>query len=334
MSGHGSEPFQLTRNESAPPLVRTSLRLPDRREGKVRDIYTLPASGDDPGGLVLIATDRISAFDVVLPSPIPGKGQVLNRVAAWWLRWIEGQGLCRTHLVSTDEAQIPDEAFVGEGSTPREALQDRVCIGRACRVIPIECVVRGYLEGSGWREYQASGAVCGIPLPDGLRRCDRLPTPIFTPATKAEVGHDENITFEQACEMVGAERMRWLRDRSIEIYQAANEYAAGRGLILADTKFEFGIPIDAQGRPVQDEPILIDEALTPDSSRYWDVGDYEPGRAQASFDKQFVRDYLESMVERGEWNKHAPGPLLPDEIVQRTRDRYDEAERRICRSGD
>ncbi|MBL8999065.1 MAG: phosphoribosylaminoimidazolesuccinocarboxamide synthase, partial [Gemmatimonadetes bacterium] len=215
----------------------------------------------------------------------------------------------------------PEAAFTR--STPREALRGRVTIGRACRVVPIECVVRGYLEGSGWAEYEATGAVCGVPLPRGIRRCERLPEPIFTPATKAEQGHDENVTFESASARVGAGLMERLRTMSLAIYAAAAGHARERGIIIADTKFEFGL--DSRG-----EPVLIDEALTPDSSRFWPVDRYEPGRPQASFDKQFLREYLQGLVDARRWRKEPPGPELPAQIVEQTLAKYREARDRLC----
>jgi phosphoribosylaminoimidazole-succinocarboxamide synthase len=219
---------------------------------------------------------------------------------------------------------------VGDGGKPtrttRADLAGRVTIGRRCRVVPIECVVRGYLEGSGWKDYKATGSVCGVTLPPGLKQCDRLPQPIFTPATKAPQGeHDENITLEQACERVGRDLMTSLRDTSIAIFNAAGDYARSRGIIIADTKFEFGVPLDEPNS----RPILIDEALTPDSSRFWPADRYEPGHAQPSFDKQFLREHLEELVARGQWNKQAPGPLLPPEIVERTLAKYVEARDRL-----
>src|SRR5690606_15355695 len=210
--------------------------------GKVRDVYELPARGGDPARVLMVATDRISAFDVVMPTPVPGKGRLLTEIAAFWFGFIEARGLGRTHLLSTDAADVPEEAFEGEGRTTREELRGRVTIGRKCRVIPVECVVRGYLEGSGWQDYQRTGAVCGVPLPAGLRQCDRLPEPIFTPATKAAEGHDENIGFDaavaHAAGAVGAARagalMETLRARSLAIYAMAASYTASRGILLAD----------------------------------------------------------------------------------------------------
>jgi len=306
----------------------TDLDLPDARRGKVRDTYTL--SGAAPGGadaILMVATDRISAFDVVMPTPIPGKGRVLTSISAFWLGWIEREGLGATHLISCDDALVPDAAL--SGSTMREDLIGRVTIGRACEVVPIECVVRGYLEGSGWREYRESGSVCGVELPKGLRRCDALPEPIFTPATKAQSGHDENIGFGAACEAVehlgGRGLMETLRARSLAIYARAAAHALTRGIILADTKFEFGFPLDPSGRRSGEDPILIDEALTPDSSRFWPADAHEPGRAQASYDKQFVREHLETLVARGAWDKREPGPELPSDVVRGTIERYTRA---------
>lgn len=274
--------------------------------------------------MVLVATDRISAFDVVMPTPIPGKGRLLTQISLFWMRLIESRGVCRTHVLSDDPGVLPESAFAG--STQRADLEGRFTLGRRCRVIPIECVVRGYLEGSGWKEYQAGGSVCGIRLPAGLKQCDRLAEPIFTPATKEEQGrHDENISFERAGETVGREMMEWLRETSLSIYRLAAEHALSRGIILADTKFEFGIEVDESGRDTGSTPILIDEALTPDSSRFWPADDYQPGRAQRSYDKQFLREYLETLTAAGKWGKVAPGPELPDQVVERTFAKYREA---------
>jgi phosphoribosylaminoimidazole-succinocarboxamide synthase len=305
-------------------LYETRLNLPGQRRGKVRDIFELPSpEGEDR--LLIVATDRISAFDVVLPTPIPGKGRLLTRLSTFWLRFIENAGICRTHLISDDAALIPDSAF-GVGGTSRLELTGRVTIARRASVIPIECVVRGYLEGSGWKEYQATGAVCGVALPPGLRQCDRLPEPIFTPATKEEQGkHDENISFDRACELVGRPLMERLRAYSLAIYTRASEHAAARGIIIADTKFEFGL------LPGDSEPILVDEALTPDSSRFWPAAEYAPGKAQRSFDKQYLREYLETLVAAGKWNKSAPGPELPENIVAATLAKYEEAAERLIR---
>ncbi|HVU62511.1 MAG TPA: phosphoribosylaminoimidazolesuccinocarboxamide synthase [Phycisphaerales bacterium] len=311
----------------APPMPNLKLV----RRGKVRDVYELPPDAEGPR-LLMVASDRVSAFDVVMPTPIPGKGRLLTEIAAWWFGFIERRRLAQTHLLSTSVDDLPPGAV--DGPT-REWLRGRMTIGRACRVIPIECVVRGYLEGSGWKEYQATGSVCGVALPKGLRQCDKLPEPIFTPATKAVVGHDENIGFEQAAAIVGLETAGVLRELSLSIYKAAAEHALSRGIIIADTKFEFGVPlgeVDKQQR-VWTPPMLIDEALTPDSSRFWPADGYTPGRAQKSFDKQFLREYLETLVAEGKWNKTAPGPELPANVVEGTLARYREARERLCGTG-
>lgn len=310
---------------SSPPVLETSLALPGLRRGKVRDVYGLP---DDPATgeprLLIIATDRISAFDVVMPTPIPGKGELLTSLSTFWLRFIEMAGLSRTHLLSTDAGEVPQAAFLGTpGDTTREQLRGRVMIARKATVIPIECVARGYLEGSGWKDYQATGAVCGVHLPPGLRQCERLPTPIFTPATKEEQGrHDENIDFERAASVVGHDLMDKLRKRTLSIYEAAAEHALARGIIIADTKFEFGTLPDG-------EIILIDEALTPDSSRFWPADTYRPGGPQRSFDKQFLREWLEGEVSSARWNRQAPGPALPPQIAEATLSKYREAHDRL-----
>jgi phosphoribosylaminoimidazole-succinocarboxamide synthase len=277
------------------------------RSGKVRDLYRL-----DDGRLLLVASDRISAFDVVLPTAIPDKGKLLTGLSRYW--FAETAGLLPNHLLGTDPATLP-EPFAGAA----EALRGRVMICRTVDVLPIEVIVRGYLSGSGWKEYVRDGAVSGVTLPPGLRESERLAAPIFTPSTKADVGHDENITFTQAAERVGEGTAERVRDLALEIYGVAAARAESVGLILADTKFEFGID------PGNGELLLIDELLTPDSSRFWDADSYEPGRAQASFDKQFVRDWLETQA----WDKTAPGPALPDEVVEGTRRRYAEAFERI-----
>ena len=318
---------------TAPPhddeaVLPTNLRLPLVRRGKVRDVYDLSGASEAGGGgaqLLIVATDRISAFDVVMPTPIVGKGRVLTELSVFWLRFIESRGICQTHLISSSATDVPSAAHLPGGTTPAQ-LAGRVMIGRRCRVVPIECVVRGYLEGSGWKEYQATGAVCGVRLPAGLLQCARLPEAIFTPATKEELGkHDENISFERACELVGRAMMEKLRGISLSIYAAAAEHALARGIIIADTKFEFGIPEDGGG-----EPILVDEALTPDSSRFWPADTYKAGGPQKSFDKQYLREYLEGLGARGEWNKQAPGPNLPGEVVAGTLSRYREALTRLA----
>jgi phosphoribosylaminoimidazole-succinocarboxamide synthase len=341
------------------------------RSGKVRDLYDLP-----DGRLLLVASDRISAFDVILPPDIPDKGRVLTGLSRFW--FAETAGLVPNHLLDTDPAIIrdayevalverPDDAPAGPvGIGSFEKWRGRVMICQRADVVPIEAVVRGYLAGSGWKEYHERGTVGGIALPSGLRESDRLPEPIFTPATKAEMGeHDENIDFDTMVEHIG---QHWsmsmpglagpvsemIRDRSIALYRYAAAIAARAGILLADTKFEFGVgagldldggpvgpleeqisrrgrapsgrrPEDRNGRLIGDQLILVDEALTPDSSRLWDAATYEPGRPQASFDKQFVRDWL----ERQPWDKTAPGPALPDDVVAGTRERYVQAFERI-----
>lgn len=305
------------------PLMSTDLPLGHRRVGKVRDVYDGTLRDGRPC-VVLVATDRLSAFDVVMPDGIPGKGKVLTQIAAWWFTRLAerfGDALPH-HLISTN----PD-VIDGLDVDQRDTLRGRVMIGRPTRVVPIECVVRGYLTGSGWTAYQRDGAVCGVELPPGLRRSERLPEPIFTPTTKAE--HDEPITFEQACKRVGTQTMTHVRDASLAAYRFAHEVAEQRGILLADTKFEFGVPTDAPDA----EPILIDEALTPDSSRFWPAESYEVGEDSPSFDKQFVRNYLLGLVDRGDWNKCAPGPPIPEAIVTQTAERYAEARRRLTVPG-
>jgi phosphoribosylaminoimidazole-succinocarboxamide synthase len=278
------------------------------RSGKVRDLYRL-----DNDRLLLVASDRISAFDVVLPTTIPDKGRVLTGLSRFW--FAETAGIVANHLLSTDAALAVDAT-----ATDRSELTGRVLVCRSTEVVPIEAVVRGYLAGSGWKEYRSTGRVCGIGLPAGLRESDRLPEPIFTPATKAELGeHDENIDFDAMVARVGADIANQVRDVALQLYAFAAERAASTGMLLADTKFEFGV------EPTSGEMLLIDEVLTPDSSRFWDAADYEPGRPQASFDKQYVRDWLETQP----WDKTAPGPALPDNVVAGTRRRYVEAFERI-----
>jgi phosphoribosylaminoimidazole-succinocarboxamide synthase len=315
------------------------LNLPVIRRGKVRDVYELPPDHSGRTRVLMVATDRVSAFDVVMPTPIPGKGKLLTQIASWWFRFIEARRLAETHILSTDAADIPDSAVAPlarelGNAAAREWLDGRVTIARRCRVVPIECVVRGYLEGSGWKEYSSTGSVSGVRLPPGLQRCAKLPEPIFTPATKAAVGHDENISFDQAAEAVGLETMGYLRDLSVNIYNAAAAHALSRGIIIADTKFEFGLPDGPQSQfqRVWTPPILIDEALTPDSSRFWPANSYRPGQPQKSFDKQFLREYLESLVAQNLWDKADPGPDLPAEVVQGTLSRYREARDRLCTS--
>ncbi len=306
----------------ATPLMQTDLPLPGRRQGKVRDIYDCTTAADGKPALAIIATDRLSAFDVVMPNGPVGKGVILTQISRFWFDRIAAKlgDKLQHHLLSTDPA-----AIAGLTEAQREPLRGRVMIGRKTRVVPIECVVRGYLAGSGWKEYQQSQTVCGMKLPAGLGQCDKLPEPIFTPATKAESGHDENISFERACDEVGEPLMQTLRELSLAIYRLGHDHAAQRGIILADTKFEFGLPLEGD----QSKPILIDEVLTPDSSRFWPADDYQPGRDQASYDKQYVRNYLEELVAAGRWDKTPPGPTLPDEVMTNTMRKYHEAYERL-----
>ncbi|MBZ5661949.1 MAG: phosphoribosylaminoimidazolesuccinocarboxamide synthase [Acidobacteriia bacterium] len=270
--------------------------------GKVRDLYEV---GDR---LLIVATDRLSAFDVVLPTPIPDKGRVLTQLSLFWFDLL--RDVLPNHVITSTD-------FPPELEPYRAQLEGRSMICRRAKPLPIECVVRGYLSGSGWKDYRATGKVCGISLPAGLRESERLPEAIFTPSTKATAGHDENISFEQAAATIGEELAERVRAVSLEIYRRAVAYAEPRGIILADTKFEFGL--------LENELIWIDEALTPDSSRFWPAEGYQPGRTQPSFDKQYVRDHL----ERIGWNKQPPGPELPPDVVAATRDKYREAYRKL-----
>ena len=296
---------------SIAPLLETSLEgLTLHRRGKVRDVYdvTLP-SGD--AALLIVATDRISAFDYVLGSGIPDKGKVLTQLSGFWF---ERMGdLVPHHLVSIDVDQFPEPA-----RRHAAILRGRTMLARRTEPIPIECVARGYLSGSGWKEYRQSGSVCGVTLPAGLRESDRLPEPIFTPATKADTGHDINISEQEAGRLVGPELVARLKALTLEIYRRGCEHAESKGIIIADTKFEFGL-IGANN--LATDVVLIDEVLTPDSSRFWPAAQYEPGHGQPSFDKQFVRDYLEEI----RWNKQPPVPALPDDVIRRTRDKYVDA---------
>jgi phosphoribosylaminoimidazole-succinocarboxamide synthase len=273
-----------------------------RARGKVRDIYEL---GDQ---LLIVATDRLSAFDVVLPTPIPDKGPVLTQLSLFWFEKLAS--IVPNHVISGDN-------FAGVLASYADSLQGRAMLVRRTEPVPIECVVRGYLSGSGWKDYQKTGSVCGIALPAGLRESDRLPEPIFTPSTKATSGHDENISFDETVARIGQPLAQKLRDTSLAIYKSAAEFASARGIIIADTKFEFGL--------VGGELIWIDEALTPDSSRFWPGNQYMPGKPQPSFDKQYVRDYLEKIG----WNKQPPAPPLPADVVAATRDKYREAYQRV-----
>jgi phosphoribosylaminoimidazole-succinocarboxamide synthase len=287
------------------PLLQSHLAdVPLWRRGKVRDVYEL---GDQ---LLIVSTDRLSAFDVVLPTGIPEKGRVLTQLSLFWFDKLKD--VVPNHVITGDVGRYPAvlQPFASQ-------LKDRSMLVKRTEPLPVECVVRGYLVGSGWKDYQKTGAVCGIALPKGLRESERLEQPIFTPSTKAEKGHDENISFAEVEKLIGTKLAEQVRDVSLRIYSEARDYAQARGLILADTKFEFGMR-DGQ-------LVWIDEALTPDSSRFWPADGYEAGRAQPSFDKQYVRDYLETL----RWDKTPPGPSLPDDVVLRTRDKYLEALARI-----
>jgi len=288
-------------------VFRTSLRgLEKLHEGKVRDIYSA-----GPEALLIVTTDRLSAFDVVLPDPIPGKGRVLNEISNFW--FARTRHLVPNHLTGRPVAELVSDA--GE----RALLAGRSVIVRRLKPLPLEAVVRGYLIGSGWKDYQQTGSVCGIALPRGLQQAARLPTPLFTPATKAAAGaHDENISFVEVEKLIGAELAARVRDRAIALYEFAAAHALARGIIIADTKFEFAVD-------ERDTLTLIDEALTPDSSRFWPADTYRVGVSPPSFDKQFVRDYLETL----DWNKKAPGPKLPAEIIARTSEKYREALTRL-----
>lgn len=289
-----------------PELLHTALvGLPPARIGKVREVYDL---GDE---LLIVATDRISAFDCVMANGIPDKGRLLTGMSTFWFDLF--RDVCPNHVISTDDAEVQARCH-----QPQPELAGRATIAKKAQPLPIECVARGYITGSLFKEYRAGGGeALGLSLAEGLVDSDRLPEPIFTPATKAQEGHDENISFERAVDMVGREVAELVRDRTLEIYARAAEHALARGIILADTKFEFGL--------TDDGVIWIDEALTPDSSRFWDASKYAPGKSQPSYDKQFVRDYLETL----EWDKRPPGPTLPPEIVGKTREKYVEAYERL-----
>ncbi|MDQ3211389.1 MAG: phosphoribosylaminoimidazolesuccinocarboxamide synthase [Acidobacteriota bacterium] len=314
---------------STAPLLETELEgLTLARRGKVRDVYEVPLESGEPG-LLIVATDRISAFDYVLASGIPDKGKVLTQLSGFWFEQIGD--LVPHHLISLDV-----DAFPAAAQPHRDVLRGRTMLARRTEPVQIECVARGYLSGSGWKEYQQTGSVCGVSLPAGLRESDRLPEPIFTPATKAESGHDVNISEEEAGRLVGVELVARLKALTLEIYRRGTRHAESKGIIIADTKFEFGLARrsgDSSGElrrakteAAEDglagqEIVLIDEVLTPDSSRFWPRDRYEPGHGQPSFDKQFVRDYLEEI----RWNKQPPVPSLPDEVIRRTRDKYVDA---------
>jgi phosphoribosylaminoimidazole-succinocarboxamide synthase len=289
-------------------LLTTNLPLPLRSRGKVRDIYDL---GDR---LLFVASDRVSAFDCVLGNGIPCKGRVLTQMSLFWFEFL--RDTIRSHVITADVAEYPKKL-----SKHRNVLEGRSMLVKKAGMIEIECVARGYLAGSGWKEYKAHGSVCGISLPSGLRQGDRLPEPIFTPATKAQTGHDVNVPFREAAELLGVDLAGQLRDLTLQIYGRAADYAFERGIILADTKFEFGF--------INGQLILADEVLTPDSSRFWPADTYKPGGPQFSFDKQYVRDYLETLL----WDKRPPAPALPEDVVQKTSEKYQEAYLRLtgCR---
>jgi phosphoribosylaminoimidazole-succinocarboxamide synthase len=290
-------------------LYESTLKsLPLLARGKVRDVY---AVGDEH--LLIVTTDRLSAFDVILPDPIPGKGVVLTAVSSFWFE--RTRDIVPNHLSGLSLAEVlPDAA-------EREQVEGRAIVVKKLKALPVEAIVRGYLIGSGWKDYQQTGAVSGIPLPAGLRLADKLPAAIFTPSTKADMGaHDENIDFEKACDILGPDVAEQVRDVSLAIYTSCAEYALEHGIIIADTKFEFGLDADKR-------LVLIDEVLTPDSSRFWPADSYAPGSSPASFDKQFVRDYLETL----DWDKTAPGPALPAAVIAQTAEKYREAQRRLTK---
>ena len=290
---------------SAATLLQTSLSdLKLMRRGKVRDVYTV-----DDERLLIVVTDRISAFDCILPTPIERKGEVLTAMSEFWFEKLKD--VVANHLLESDVEKMPPEI-----ARHAQTLKGRSMLVRRAEVFPVECVVRGYLVGSGWKDYLRTGSVCGHKLPEGLPESAKLPEPIFTPSTKAEIGHDENITEDQVRELIGAEQTALLRDTSLRLYTEAHNYASERGIIIADTKFEFGLDKDGK-------LLLVDEVLTPDSSRFWPADEYAPGRSQPSFDKQFVRDYLETL----DWDKKPPAPAIPSEIAAATTARYLEAYR-------
>lgn len=279
------------------------------KRGKVRDVYEID------GKLLIVASDRISAFDVVMDDPVPDKGKILTKISLFWFEHLKS--IVENHVISAEPSEYPAPC-----NKYHQELQGRSMLVKKAIPLPVECVVRGYLSGSGWLEYQSTGTICGIPLPEGLSESEQLPAPIFTPSTKAEHGiHDENISFERVIDLVGEETARKIRDLSIQIYNFGREFAADRGIIIADTKFEFGMS--------DSRLILIDEVLTPDSSRFWPMDSYQPGGPQESFDKQFLRDYLNGL----DWPKKPPPPKLPPDIIEKTRERYVEALRRLTGSG-
>ena len=277
--------------------------------GKVRDMYEI-----DEQHLLIVTTDRLSAFDVILPTPVPGKGEILNQVSDFWFKKM-------AHIIPSQTSELNLDDVIPDADE-RERVRSRAIIVKRLKPLPIEAIVRGYLIGSGWKEYQKNQSVCGIALPAGLRLADKLPEPIFTPSTKADVGaHDENIDFESMSEIIGSDLAKQVRDVSLKLYKQAAEYALERGIIIADTKFEFGL--DNQGNLIQ-----IDESLTPDSSRFWDLATYQPETSPPSFDKQIIRDWLETQ----DWDKTAPGPVIPDDIMQKTASKYREALTRLTQN--
>ncbi|MFH0862455.1 MAG: phosphoribosylaminoimidazolesuccinocarboxamide synthase [Candidatus Altiarchaeota archaeon] len=285
-------------------VLETALPAKLKSRGKVRDVYDLSDH------LLIVATDRISAFDSILPNGIPLKGEVLNKLSAYWFQ--STKGIVENHMLSIDVDALPEEL-----QRHKAILEGRSMLVERARPLPVECVARGYLSGSGWKEYQRSGRICGIRLPGGLVESDRLPEPIFTPTTKAETGHDLNITFEDVVRLIGGENAHKIREHTLELYESARKSVEGKGIIIADTKFEFGLK--------DGELLLIDEALTPDSSRFWPMDQYRPGGPQRSYDKQYVRDYL----ERIKWDKEPPAPKLPDDVVKETSRKYVEAYEKI-----
>ncbi|NLL05524.1 MAG: phosphoribosylaminoimidazolesuccinocarboxamide synthase [Clostridiaceae bacterium] len=280
------------------------IKLPLHIKGKVRNVYDL---GDK---LLIVVTDRISAFDVVFPNLIPNKGKVLNSISEFWFDY--SKDIIDNHVITTDVSQYPEGL-----SQFKEELQGRSMLVKKIKMVEAECIVRGYLEGSGLKDYKETGSICGIKLPEGLKQGDKLPEPIFTPSTKASEGHDQNVSFEELCDVIGSDLANQLKEKSIALYNKASKYAESKGIILADTKFEFGF---ADGKL-----IVADEVFTPDSSRFWDMKEYEPGRPQKSFDKQFLREYLESIT----WDKKPPAPELPEDVIRNTELKYIEAYERL-----
>ncbi|HET7202569.1 MAG TPA: phosphoribosylaminoimidazolesuccinocarboxamide synthase [Steroidobacteraceae bacterium] len=314
LTPESTAPRSMPSGAASPPMHESHVQgLTRIHQGKVRDIYEIP---NDPRHMLIVTTDRLSAFDVVLPDPIPGKGRVLTSISNFW--FARTGHIVPNHLAAPDQRDL---ARIVPSASDRAMLADRTMVVRKLEALPVEAVVRGYLIGSGWKDYQSTGEICGLRLPAGLRMADRLPEPIFTPSTKAPKGHhDENIGFDEIARLIGAALAGKVRDTAIALYRYAAEHALARGIIIADTKFEFGIDAEHDGRLT-----LIDEALTPDSSRFWPVDTYAPGTSPPSFDKQFVRDYLETL----DWNKTAPGPTLPAEVIRRTSEKYEEALRRL-----